>query len=328
MFGDYFYNISRDGGIDSLPNTALNGKKDFNGFQFRRIYFTYDYKLSETFDTRFRLEADQSSNTSNGKIGVAVKDAFLRWKNIFSGSDLILGLQPPPAFEISETVWGFRSLEKTILDLRGIVSSRDLGISLKGMFDSSGKINYWLMIGNNSGNSPEIDKYKRFYGHLYFKPLTNFYVTVYGDLKIRPSFTINSVKLNNNDIATAVFAGYSEKDKFSAGVEGFLQMRENGLVKSTATSLIYQTRNALGVSIFGSYNFSSMTSAVARFDLFDPNMDADGDSRNYYIISFVYKPDEAVLIMPNVQIETYESVTGNSFDASVTGRLTFYYSFL
>ncbi|OGU76471.1 MAG: hypothetical protein A2V93_03390 [Ignavibacteria bacterium RBG_16_34_14] len=330
MFGDYFYNIFRDNNIDSLGNVILPGKKDFNGFQFRRIYFTYDYKISETFDTRFRIEADQLANTSNGKIGVALKDAYLKWKNIFDGSDIILGLQPQPAFEISEAIWGFRSLEKTILDLRGIVPSRDLGISLKGMFDNSGNINYWVMIGNNSGNSPEIDKYKRFYGHLYFKPLTNFYVTVYGDLKIRPSLKVNSVTLNNNDITTALFAGYSEKDIFSVGVESFLQIRENGFFEQGATSLIYQTKNALGISAFGSYNFSSMIGAVVRFDHFDPNIDSDfkGDSRNFYILSLVFKPEAAVSIMPNLLYETYESTNGNNYDASVTGRITFYYSFL
>jgi len=330
IFGDYFYNISRDPLIDSLSNTALTGKKDFNGFQFRRIYFTYDYKISETFDTRFRLEADQSANTSNGKIGVALKDAYLKWKNIFEGSDIILGLQPPPSFEISEAVWGYRSIEKTIMDLRGIVSSRDLGISLKGMIDNSGNINYWLMIGNNSGNSPEIDKYKRFYGHLHFKPLKNISVTVYGDLKVSPSLKVNSVTLNNNDITTALFAGYNEKDKFIIGIESFLQMRENGFVEQNAASLVYQTRNALGISAFGSYSFSSLIGAVVRFDHFDPNIDYDfnGDSRNFYIFSLVFKPDASVSLMPNVLIETYESLDGNNYDASVTGRITFYYSFL
>jgi hypothetical protein len=330
MFGDYFYNISRDPLIDSLGNTALTGKKDHNGFQFRRIYFTYDYKISETFDSRFRLEADQSANTSNGKIGVALKDAYLKWKNIFDGSDIIVGLQPPPAFEISESIWGYRSLEKTILDLRGIVGSRDLGISLKGTIDNSGNLNYCFMIGNNSGNSPEIDKYKRFYGHIYFKPLMNFYITVYGDFKVRPSLKVNSVTLNNNDITSALFVGYGEKDKFSVGLESILQMRENGFVEQTASSLIYHTRNALGISAFGSYNFSSMTGAVLRFDHFDPNIDSDfkGDSRNFFIFSLVFKPDVAVSIMPNVLIETYESLNGNSYDASVTGRITFYYNFL
>lgn len=329
MFGDYFYNISRDPRIESMSNVVLSGKKDINGFQFRRIYFTYDYKISETFDSRFRLEADQSANTSNGKIGVFVKDAFFKWNKIFAGSDLILGIQPLPAFEITESVWGYRSLDKTILDLRGIVSSRDFGLALKGKINNSGKINYWVMFGNNSGNSPEMDKYKRFYGHFYFKPVKNTHITIYGDLKLRPSFDYNTVNLSNNDITTSLFAGYSEKDNYSFGIEGILQLRENGYFKQKEASLLYQTRKAVGISAFGSYNFSAETGTVIRYDYFDPNTDSEfkGDSRNYFIFSFVYKPDATVAIMPNILLETYESVNGQNFDPSVTGRITFLYNF-
>ena len=80
MFGDYFYNAARDTGISSLSNVVNGGKKDLNGFQLRRIYFTYDYTISENFSSRFRLEADQTANTSDGKVGVFVKDAYLNGK--------------------------------------------------------------------------------------------------------------------------------------------------------------------------------------------------------------------------------------------------------
>ena len=124
MFGDYFYNA---GSHDS-------NLKDLNGFQLRRIYLNTDYTISENFMTRFRFEADQTaaSNTAGGKLGVMVKDAWLGWKNIFTGSDLIFGLSPTPAFDVSEGAWGHRYLEKTIMDLNGAVPSRDLGIDLKG----------------------------------------------------------------------------------------------------------------------------------------------------------------------------------------------------
>ena len=106
MFGDYFYNVARDTGLSSLSNVVNGGKKDVNGFQFRRIYFTYDYTISDNFSTRFRLEADQNASTSDGKVGVFVKDAYLKWKDIFKGSDFIFGFQPTPAFEVSEGVLG------------------------------------------------------------------------------------------------------------------------------------------------------------------------------------------------------------------------------
>jgi len=153
IFGDYFYNASQ--------NNSAN--KDMNGFQFRRIYTTADFSISENFTTRFRLEADQSNNslTPGGKVGVMVKDAWLQWKNIFEGSNVVLGISPTPAFEVAESIWGNRFLEKTMLDYWGVVSSRDFGVDLKGNLVKDGSAKYWVKFGNNSSNSPESNKNKR-----------------------------------------------------------------------------------------------------------------------------------------------------------------------
>ncbi|MBX2991969.1 MAG: hypothetical protein KF749_12500 [Bacteroidetes bacterium] len=342
MFGDYFYNVARDTGISSFSNVATPGKKDMQGFQFRRIYFTYDYEISDIFSTRFRLEADQVSNTSDGKIGVFVKDAYLRWRNIFSGSDLFFGIQPPPAYEISEAVWGYRSLDKTIMDLRGIVSSRDIGVALKGKFNEAGTVNYWLMAGNNSGNKPESDKYKRIYAHLYFKPVQNFHVTVYGDLRLQASISDpNSTgtpqgTLGNDILTSALFVGYSEKDVFSIGAEGFVASTANGIKKGTIAPFELKPKNAIGFSVFGSYNLHPDVAAVVRFDFFDPNSNRDftGDARNYILAGISWKPDKSVSIIPNVQIESYEKQPATAttseikHKASVTARVTLFYTFL
>ena len=332
MFGDYFYNAARDTGLSSLSNVVNGGKKDLNGIQFRRIYFTYDYNISENFSSRFRLEADQSAHTSDGKVGVFVKDAYLKWKNIFKGSDFIFGFQPTPAFQVSEDIWGNRFLEKTILDLRGAVSSRDLAVSLKGKIDNEGMFKYWVMIGDGSGNRPETDKYKRFYGHLQFTPVKQFTATLYADLKARPKIDDPASTSNppetiaNNDLTYSLFLSYAEKDIYAIGVEGFLTQRQNGLISKG----LIKDRSGLGLSIFGSYNFSQEVAIVGRFDRYDPNIDSNfkGDSRNWFIFSLNYKPVDKVTISPNVIVETYESINGRSIDASVTPRITFYYSFL
>ncbi|GAB4138963.1 MAG: hypothetical protein Fur0015_10120 [Ignavibacteriales bacterium] len=330
MFGDYFYNAQRDERIDLMKNVANVGKKDFNGFQFRRIYFTYDYTISEKFSSRFRLEADQAANTNNGKIGVAVKDAYLNWKNVLPGNDIIFGLQPTPAYEISERLWGNRFLEKTILDLRGIVSSRDLGISAKGKLTGDGLLKYWIMIGNNSSNAPETDKYKRFYVHLQFSPTKNLSATIYADLKSRKEIVSSldsKVKLSNNDLTYSLFVGYKEDNQFSAGFEIFQNKRLNDFVINNK----YFNRDQLGFSVFGTYNFKTDLALVFRYDYFNPNLHKDfkGDSRNYFVFGMNYKADEKVIISPNLLIETYEKIPGqNDFITSVTPRITFYYYFL
>jgi hypothetical protein len=333
MFGDYFYNVSRD--AHYTPTSAQTGVKDLNGFQFRRIYFAYDNDISETFTSRFRLEADQVSNTSDGKFGVAVKDAYLRWKNVFSGSDLIFGLSPTPAFDISEAAWGYRSLEKTIMDLRGIVGSRDLGVALRGKLTEDGMFNYWVMIANNAGQRPEGDKFKRYYLNIQIKPAKNLQITVYGDYASKAEITdpystaTPRATVSNSVFTTAAFVGYKEPGKFNLGVEGFMASTAHGF--NDGTSL--KSKNGIGLTLYASVNVQDNLALVGRYDLYDPNTDSNskGDMLNYFLIGLDCKPDKNVSIIPNVQIETYEKSSvpnAPSIGASVTGRVTFYYIFL
>jgi hypothetical protein len=330
MFGDYFTNARHDS-TAVLPNAAVGaGGKDYNAFQLRRIYFTYDNDISASFTTRFRLEGSTGSPI--------VKDAYLKWKNIFAGSDLYFGMQPTPAYDVSEAAWGYRSLEKTIMDLRGIVSSRDLGISLRGRIDAGGMLNYWLMVGNNSGTNGETDRYKRFYGHVQIKPTDKLQVTLYADYGMKAdinnaaSSTVPKATLNNDDLTSAVFVGYGVKDSYNLGLEAFYKTTANGNVTGSGAAATYASRPAMGVSAWGSVNFASDVAAVARYDYFDPNSDSKfkGDVRNYILAGVNWKADKNVWIMPNLQYETYESLPngGRSFDPSVTARVTFYYVFL
>lgn len=315
MFGDYFYNIDqRD-----------TSKKDLNGFQFRRIYFTTDFSISENFDARFRLEADQSSGslTSGGKVGVMVKDAYLKWKGVFSGSDMFFGISPTPAFDVSEAAWGYRSLEKTILDFNGIVSSRDLGADLKGKLTEGGMVKYWLKIGNNSGNAPESNKYKRFYGLLQFIPIANFQFTVYGDYASNPKKSDPASKQlkNNSAVVGALLLNYFEKDKYSFGVETFLKSQQNNFVKKGGSSL--QSQSGLGISLFAWVAATDFIRVVGRFDNFDPNTDLDKDARNLILGAVDFRVDKNVSIMPNIETVTYQSDGAND----VIGRVTFSYQF-
>jgi hypothetical protein len=340
MIGDYYYNVVRDSSFyhtapsNSASTSSAPGTNAMQAFQFRRIYFAYDNDISEQFTSRFRLEADQVQETVDGtkspvaasKISVFVKDAYLKWKNVFSGSDMIFGIQPTPAFEISEAAWGYRSLEKTIMDLRGIVSSRDQGISLKGKLTGDGMVNYWVMLANNSGNSPEADKYKRYYVHLQLKPFTNFQATVYADYKD----VANVAAGNNGTWTTALFAGYSVPFSYNINVEAYLTSQGHAF---TPTGGTLGSKNGMGISVFGSYSLIPELSAVLRYDYFDPNTNsatnAKGDVRNYVIAGLSWKVDKNVSVMPNLLYETYEALHGHGEpDPSVTARLTMYYVFL
>lgn len=331
MFGDFFYNVGRDTSITTLPNLATGGSREMNGFQFRRIYLAFDNTISSTFSTRFRIE---------GTTGAPViKDAFLKWKELFSGSDLFFGIQPTPAFEVSESYWGYRSLEKTILDLRGVVASRDFGVSLKGKLTSDGMFQYWVLYGNNSNIGAETDKYKRLYAHIDLKPFEQLRMTVYADYKMQAnindpaSTTVPKKTLNANALTTALFVGYTEKGVFSIGTEGFLQNASNGYIHGTAPVII-EDKNAFGYSVFGNYSLSPEFSVIGRYDYYDPNnaSAATFDTRNYLLVGASWSLHKNVSLIPNVQVETYEAIAAGagtrSIDPSITGRITLFYVFL
>jgi hypothetical protein len=332
MFGDYFYHVERDELTPTLSNVALPGAEDFNAVQFRRIYFTYDDTISEDFVTRLRLEADQAALSSNGRISVFVKDAYLTWKKAFGENDVTIGIQPTPAFEISETAWAYRSLEKTIMDLRGIVSSRDIAASLRGKIGSSGKFNYWVMAGNGSGNNPETDKFKRAYFNLHWKPNDKFQATLYQDYRALPDIpdpNDPASEISNSSYTTAWFVGYGKKDVYGLGYEGFRTQQQNGNRFGDEIPFGVEDRKLNGHSFWGWYNFNPRFGLVGRYDYYEPNSDVDGDKRNLFIASLVVKPHKNIYIMPNLYAESYEDLAdGTSIDKSITPRITFYWIFL
>ena len=120
---------------------------------------------------------------TDNKLAFYVKLANLRIKDIWKGTDLVLGQVATPAFPMSsEPIWGYRSIEKTIIDIRG-TPSYDLGATLQGKFDpATGNFGYDLMVGNGTGAKPEGDKYKWFYGDIWGKFFDKkLYVNFYTD---------------------------------------------------------------------------------------------------------------------------------------------------
>jgi hypothetical protein len=333
FFVDYYYNALRDDNFGAFSNTALGGDEGVNGLQIRRINISYDYRFNSRLTTRLRLESDEANFTSNqdgnkaNKFSLFVKDAYLNW-SYTEGHSLIVGIQPTPAFNASESNWGNRYIEKTIMDLRKIVPSRDLALSLKGKIDANGMLKYWVMYGNNSAGSPEEDKYKRYFMHVEVLPLANFNMTIYGDYQSRESLDnsfVEGATLSNNILTSAIYAGYKLKDKFATGVEVYFRTIQNGYQITDA----YTDSKGFGVSLFGTYHFSEKINAFGRFDVFEPNSheNATNDKRNLIIAGLAYQPTGELTISPNFLVETYEASGADKVDSSVTARLTASWSF-
>jgi len=330
MFGDYYYNLAAS---DST-------KAYIGGFQFRRIDFTADFAISPKFDSRFRLESDETnnSNTPGGKLGVLIKDAWLRWNNVFSGSDLYFGISPTPEIDIAENAWGYRSVEKVIMDLHGIASSRDFGVDIKGKITSDGGVQYWLKAANDSTNAFETNRSKRYYSALQFTLVSRLLIAVYGDYADVPQRRDAVTKrLEENDIFIASFLlNYADKNKYSFGIEGFYKDQQNNLNIDTVSAA--KTQLSYGISFWGWYGFSDLIHLIARYDLFEPNNEYvknakdpndKGDKVGFILLGLDFKPDKNVSIIPNIEYTFYQNLpkVGSSYDNDLMARITFSYNF-
>ena len=197
VFGDFYYKGHSDS-LNRGGNNQYTGiPKGRNAFAFRRIYLGYDYNITSKFSAELLLAAEDNfpafnppsqaaangDELSNSKETFFIKLANVRWKNIWNGTDLIVGEQVTPAFPlISERIWAYRSIERTISDIRR-TPSYDMGVGLQGTFDPKTKnFGYDLLVANGTSDKPASSSYKWFYGDIYAYFLDkHFVVDLYAD---------------------------------------------------------------------------------------------------------------------------------------------------
>ena len=293
MFGDYYYVLA----ADEADTKSLKR----NAFQFRRLYLTYQSDIATDFAIRFRLEAKDAGFAQGAKMEPFVKHGYLQWKEGLGDADIYLGLSGTPTWAVAEKVWGYRSVAKTVLDWNKIGSSADLGAALKG---ATGRLHYHLMVGNGTGQGPEDDHGKKFYGSLSFKAADRLILEGYADFNARPA--------GLNERTFKGFVGW-QGVRGSAGLEVF--SRTNELASDNGDDHVIA-----GVSAFGSLPLNAAFKGFGRFDVV--SHDAEDTNDLLFITGLDYAAATDVHLMPNVLIE---SPAGR--DANVQGRLTFYYRF-
>ena len=294
MFGDYYYVFAA-----AEADTKHTPKR--NAFQFRRLYLTYQSDIATDFAIRLRLEAKDAGFAQGSKMEPFVKHGYLQWKEGIGDADIYLGLSGTPTWAVAEKVWGYRSVAKTVLDWNKIGSSADLGAALKG---AAGRLSYHLMVGNGTGQGPEEDHGKKFYGSLSFKAVGRLILEGYADFNARPA--------GRNERTFKGFVGW-QGAKGAAGVEVFSRTHERA-GDSDEDHVI------TGVSAFGSLPLSAAFKGFGRVDAVA--RDAEDTTNWLFIAGLDYSAAATVHLMPNVLIESPDGR-----DANVQGRLTFFYKF-
>jgi hypothetical protein len=322
VFGDYYYNVAGDPihrynaagsdsaktNIDSSPAQQIG--KDLNGFQIRRIYFQLDNDLSIKYSTRFRLEADSKSLTSDGKIGVNVKAAYVQVKSAFRRADVFAGILTTPIWENVEEFWQYRSIEKTIADFRGLGSSADLGAEVKGAFDADRTVGYYVMVGNGIGQKNEDNRYKKFYFGFPAK---------FGDLRVE---VYSDYEYQFGGLSHVTYKGWTgyEFKKGAIGLEAVDRVNHRPAAN----------QEPFGLSLFGRAAPRPTLAAFARVDLWQPDRRLDNrvDSQ-LWIAGIDWQPYKDVHFMPNFEYQRFDA-KGTAVKPAhneMQARVTFYYRF-
>ena len=294
MFGDYYYVVSAVPEEEKFPEKR-------NAFQFRRIYFTYEKDIADGFSMRYRLEAKDVGFGKGDKMNPFVKHAYLKWKKAVAGSDLYLGLSGTPTWAVAEKIWGYRSIEATVMDRNKIGSSADIGAGLKG---KSGKLGYHLMVGNGPGQKPESDNGKKIYGSLAFQVAEGVQVEGYADFNMLPG--------DEDELTFKGFAGL-QKEKFQGGVEAFTRIDKAAAGNGDDVKIT-------GASAFGTLSLGENLNGFGRVDAVSND---DKDTTDLLVIAGLdHMPAKNVHLMPNVYVEIPDGP-----DPNIQARLTFFYKF-
>jgi hypothetical protein len=352
-FGDYYYKVHSDSFNRGGSNQYTGIEQGRNAFQIRRVYLGYTYDISPKFSAEVLLAGEDNVTTSSGattgdllsnnKLGVYIKLANLRWKNIWKGTDLVIGQTATPAFSlITEPVWGYRAVERGLADIRR-TPSYDLGIALQGKFDREGKFGYNLMVGNGTGAKPESNSFKWFYGDVYAKLLDKrLIIDLYADYQRlhRTQSWHHSRNMVKGFVAYTVPA-------FTVGVEAFINHGQEDVVGSNSLGKDTVSANAVAVSAFVrgrlikdklnffarvdnynpdvNYNSSLYASYKGFTDAYEPN-----NKELFFTAGLDFTPVKNVHLIPNVWYNRYTSnqsgLTGvANQDYDMVYRLTFYY---
>ncbi len=308
FFGDYYYVVQNH-------NQSLKNK---NGFWFRRIYVTYDYRWDTRFSMRLRLEmAHPGDFTTSGLAIPFVKDAYLKYQT--ASTQILLGISPSPTFAVIETVWGYRSVEKTPVDLQKFGSSRDFGVAIKGILNGSGTVRYHLMVGNGNGNKSENNPGKKVMLSFGYYPAEGILLEFYSDYEKRS----NGETRNTGQL----FLAY-RKETFRLGIQAVNQLRVQGNEKNGYAM----------ASVFAIKQFSSTMHLLGRVDRLFTSSPAN-ESIAYlpfsgispatlFIVGLDYSPAENIHLIPNTETIFYDKPeTGDRPATDILPRLTLFVKF-
>jgi hypothetical protein len=331
IYFDYTFNLTNDG---YLTNDKLVPPPITNQFRFRRAYFRYDNKVSDTLSFRFLYDADNTANLTGAsltgnpatiatkkddKLRPYIKNLYLDWSGLLPDSDLKIGMVNTITFQLAEDKWGYRSVAKTMVDnfkdFTGTdirASSADLGLNFTGMATKG--LRYGAEVVSGEGYShPEYDKYKKVAGYLEVIPVAG--LSVIGYVDYEPRDASHKALTYKGDIYFEMVPNLTLAGEY---------VTYNSDLNMNTVNLSHF--NVDGYSVWGVYKIMvDYLNAFARFDHYVPNSTISSKNQDLIILGLDWIPVSTTWkLQPNVLISDYADVNKKT---DITAQMTFFMAF-
>ena len=312
-------------------NTQNNGKDvDPNGFglDVTRAYLIVTHQFDDIWSvnltTDFNFASYKAASTSTctpsdptqtctvttttsvttPETQLFVKKAYVQGK--FSDMTVLrVGSSDTPWIPYAEGVYGYRFVEKTIIDREGFGQSADWGINLNG---ANGMLNYSVSALNGNGyKNPSRSKTMDFEGRLGLTPIDGLIIGVgfyTGDLG--QDTEANEAKFAAVPATSTTPAVPATPKNTASRTNLLVAWKADGLTvggeyftaKNFSSGLIFnsKTDSEDGVSVYGSYDFPGTDFGLyARYDSVKPKKDTESGLKDtYYNGGFAWKANKNI----------------------------------
>ncbi|MDP9083882.1 MAG: carbohydrate porin [Pseudomonadota bacterium] len=310
--------------ISNQQNSNLPGAADVapsgTGFDIKRLYLTVDHTFNEVFSADLTTDAQFSSSTTAGSGGVTevfIKRLFLQAK-IDDALVVRAGAYNTPWAQYVEGLYGYRWVEKTMLDRLGFLNTADWGLNAGGALVKG--LTYSASVVNGAGfKNPSRSKTPDVEARVAYSPLQGLSIGLGGYVGHLGQVTVANEKFAKNtasrwDAAIGyTIAGlhvggeyfdaknYKTVNSLAAGVYG-----TSAVVAATATGAVPKDE-ANGGSIWASYDFGGKYSVFARGDVVKLSKDVLPGLKDKYVnVGVDYKPIKNVdvaLVYKNEKVQ-------------------------
>jgi len=252
-----------------------------DGFDLKRAYLSYSSEVSEELFFKIRFDIGRYADD---RLTTYLKNAYVDYK-CDNGDKLSLGLIGTNSFGVQEKNWGYRFIEKSVVDKYGMTNTADFGIGYSKAF---GKVKTSIQLLNGEGFKSGDSDGKQ---SLYLSVL-------YGEPRLDKNDGMNlGIVMNNNpqDDGTVnnligFFGGWAS-DGLRFGLEhNQFELDVSGITEEAT-------------SIYINYDLCENWDVFARHDINDLNVDDDVDADDLTIVGGIWNVTKGLTVAPNIYLD-------------------------